>query len=215
MRSPRFFEFLEFKKRRSRIFGNVRFPKPLLHCCLLSGGNSNKKARHQDKRQPRRLPVIPTPGNLVTHRQRLRTRGSVQSAPLFCCIVFRFLTFMDQAIRYGVERLFTRRWLKSTDMTRRHPGHFISMTPEVGVILSKIRQPQIGHFFMILISYLLLFIRLHPPPFLCAPTHTDPRSRSYLSSPIVPDESTKRSLRHPCIGPFRRSVYNRQRQKPG
>ena len=60
------------------------FPLSELHCYLRKAATAIKKPDIEKKGTLNGYLFFSMPGNLVTHRQCLRTRGSVQSAPLFC-----------------------------------------------------------------------------------------------------------------------------------
>ena len=67
----------------------VLYPASPLHCYLRAAATAIKKPDIEKKGTPNGYLFLSMPGNLVTHRQRLRTRGSVQSAPLFCYRLIR------------------------------------------------------------------------------------------------------------------------------
>ena len=64
------------------------FPLSELHCYLRRAATAIKKPDIEKKGTLNGYLFFSMPGNLVTHRQCLRTRGSVQSAFLFCCRLF-------------------------------------------------------------------------------------------------------------------------------
>lgn len=65
---------------------DIGFPKTSQHCYLRYGGNSTKKPGIKKIGTLCSNLFFSMPGNLVSHRlPNLRTRGSVQSAFLFCC----------------------------------------------------------------------------------------------------------------------------------
>ena len=114
------------------------FPATTLHRYLRVAATAIKKPDIEKKGTPNGYLFISMPGNLVTHRQCLRTRGSVQSAPLFCYRLIRSRNY----VKLGKCEALAVRQLRSTRTTLRHLGHFISMTPVVGVTLSKILHAQ-------------------------------------------------------------------------
>lgn len=63
------------------------FPLSELHCYLRRAATAIKKPDIEKKGTLNGYLFFSMPGNLVTHRQCLRTRGSVQSAPLFCYVL--------------------------------------------------------------------------------------------------------------------------------